>query len=200
MIILRQTAEVFALIFLLFSISGAQETIYRLDKGMKIRVRMDVEINSESSSKNDTFTVRTTDAIRNGEVLLVPAGTVIEGRVTSASAAAAGGRSGKLSVAFEKLLLEGGESRNLDGSLVNELRAKSSGKFSVFSIIGGTAIGAILGAVTKSGGGALIGAGVGAGAGTGIALSRKGKNVRIRTGDVFEIVLNRDVMLPVKDF
>ncbi|MBK8150869.1 MAG: hypothetical protein IPK58_22365 [Acidobacteria bacterium] len=43
--------------------------------------------------------------------------------------------------------------------------------------------------MTKSGSGALIGAGVGAGVGTGVALGRKGKNVRIRTGEIFEIVL-----------
>jgi hypothetical protein len=70
----------------------------------------------------------------------------------------------------------------------------------MWSIIGGTVIGAVFGAVTKSTNGALIGAGVGAGAGTAVAMLRKGKDVRIRKGEEFEIVLNKEVVLPVLDY
>lgn len=200
MIILRQTAKIFALISLLFAITSAQSSVHTLDAGTRIKVRMDVEVNSEVATANDTFTVKTADAIRIGETVLLPAQTVIEGRVVRANEAASGGKPGILEVRFERLMLDGGESRTIDAALVKPLKAESTGKSSILAVIGGTAVGALLGAVTKSGNGALIGAGIGAGAGTGIALSRKGKNVRIRSGEVFEIVLNRDVVLPVKDF
>lgn len=198
MIILRQTAKVFAIIFLFFAISDAQSSIYRLEAGTKIRVKMDVEINSEVGAKNDTFIVKTDQPVRNGETILVPVGTLIEGRIVDSSAAQSGGRGGKLILRFEKILLEGGESRTIEA--LRELKAESSQKASVLSIIGGTAIGALIGAVTKSGSGALIGAGIGAGAGTGVALARKGKNVRIKTGEIFEIVLAKEVVLPVRDY
>ena len=80
--------------------------------------------------------------------------------------------------------------------MVTKLVGPSSSMTSVLSVVGGTVIGAVLGAVSKTNNGALIGGGVGAGAGTGIALLRKGKDVRIRTGEEFEIELKREVLLP----
>lgn len=200
MILLRHTAKVFATISLLFASTVAQDSIYRLEAGTKISVRMDVEINSAVSSPNDTFTVKTAnDVIKDGSVL-VPAGTVIEGRVTEASAAAVAGKRGTLVLRFERMLLQDGESRSIDASPVRQPRAESTQKTSWLAVIAGTAAGALIGALTRSGSGAAVGAGIGAGAGTGIALARKGKDVRIRSGEVFEIVLNRDVVLPIRDF
>lgn len=198
--ILRQTAKIFALIFLLFACTYAQDSIYRLDSGTRIRVKMDVEINSAAAAKDDTFTVRTTEPLVNGGTVLVPAGTVIEGRVLEASPAESGGRPGKLRVRFEKIVLDGNVTRAIDATLLKELRSDSASRNPIIAIIGGAAAGALLGAVTKSSNGALIGAGIGAGVGTGIALGRKGKDVRIKTGEQFEIVLNRDVVLPVQDY
>jgi len=61
-------------------------------------------------------------------------------------------------------------------------------------------LGALLGAASKAENGALLGAGIGAGAGTGVALLKKGKNVRIKTDEKFEIQLTKQVTLPVKDY
>jgi len=72
--------------------------------------------------------------------------------------------------------------------------------FNLLSALGGAAIGAAIGAVSKADNGTLIGAGIGAGVGTGIAFFRKGKDVRIRTDEEFEIELEREVTLPVLDY
>ena len=45
-----------------------------------------------------------------------------------------------------------------------------------------------------------LAAGIGAGAGTGAALLRKGKNVRIKSDEEFEIRLEKEVVLPVLDY
>ncbi len=58
------------------------------------------------------------------------------------------------------------------------LKAESSQTANLLTVIGGTALGGIFGAVSKTDNGALIGAGIGAGAGTGIAFLRKGKGSR----------------------
>jgi hypothetical protein len=68
------------------------------------------------------------------------------------------------------------------------------------SVVGGTALGALFGAVTKTPNGALIGAGIGAGAGTTVALLKKGKDVRVKRSQEFEIELKKEVMLPVQDY
>jgi len=199
----RQTTKIFALIFLFFAsflIVESQDSIYRLEAGTRIRLSMDNEINSETSSVNDTFTTEIAEPVKVRESVVLPIGTVIEGRVTEVQRAASGGKGGKLSVRFETIYFENGEKREIDGILVNKLITESSPRMNVLAILGGAGVGALIGAVTKSPTGALIGAGIGAGAGTGIALSRKGKNIRIRTNEKFDIELTKQVILPVRDY
>ncbi len=200
MIFLRHSAKVFALIFLLFSNLIAQDSIYKLDAGTKLRVKMDVEINSSVSSKNDTFIVRTVSPVRSGETILLAEGTLIEGRVVASTPASNAGRPGSMEIRFERMKPVGGEWQRMNAVPVKEIRGNSTANWSAISIIGGTAIGALIGGLTGSGKGALIGAGIGAGGGSAVAYARKGKDVRIKSGDVFEIVLKEAIVLPVKDF
>lgn len=199
----RRTTKIFAFLFLFFAsflAARSQDSIYRLEAGTKIRVSMDNEISSEVAGVNDTFTTKIAEPVRVRETIVLPVGTVIEGRVTKAERAASGGKGGILSVRFETLRFENGDKREIEGVLVNALKAASSQKTSILAVIGGTAIGALLGAVSKAENGALIGAGIGAGAGTGVAMMRKGKNVRIKTNEKFEIELKKQVTLPVQDY
>ena len=199
----RVTTKIFAVFFLLFvnfSVARSQDSIYRLEPGTKILVSMDNEINSEVSGVNDTFTTTITEPLKVRETIVLPVGTVIEGRITNVERASTGGKSGSLSVTFELIRFENGEKREIEGILVNQLKARSSQKMSLLTIIGGTALGALIGAVSGTNNGTLIGAGIGAGAGTGIAVLRKGKNVRIKRNEKFEIELTKQVTLPVIDY
>ena len=200
---LSQTAtKIFASVFLLFSFSVLTnaQSIYELQAGTKISVRMDNEINSQVSSVNDTFTTVVTEPVIVRDVVVLPAGTIIEGRVTKVNRADTGGKKGEMEVKFEKLRFADGEKRDIEGVLVNVLEARSSSKIGILSVIGGTAFGALIGAVSKADNGALIGAGVGAGIGTSVALLQKGKDVRIKSDEKFEIKLTKNVTLPVEDF
>lgn len=199
----RLTTKIFAFLFLFFaSLSSikAQDSIYRLEPGTRIRVQMDNEISSEVASVNDTFTTVVAEPVKVRETVVLPVGTVIEGRITNVERAAGGGKGGSLSVRFETIRFENGEKREIEGVLMNDLKAASSQKTSILAVIGGVGLGALLGGVSKGGTGALIGAGIGAGAGTGVALARKGKNVRIKTDEKFEIRLTKEVTLPVLDY
>lgn len=197
-------AKVFALSTLLFlsflETPGQADSIYLLRAGTKIKVRMDTEINSKVSSVNDTFLVRTSASVANSGAIVLPAGTIIEGRVLNASPADFGGANGKLDVRFERLRLDDNTTRAMDARLSVPLKAPSRTRFTAISIAGLTAAGTLFGAVSGAENGALIGAALGAGSGTGLALARKGCDVRIKTNEEFEIELKRDVMLPVKDF
>lgn len=178
-----------------------EASIYQLQAGTVMRVSMDNEINSRVASVNDTFTMTLAAPVTLREAVLLPIGTVIEGRVTKVRRAAFGGRGGSLEVSFQTLRLANGARREIEGVLVNELPSESSAATAnVLTVVGGTTIGAIIGAVSKAETGAAIGAGLGAGAGTGIAFLRKGKNVGIKADEKFEIKLTKNVVLPVPDF
>ena len=174
--------------------------IYQLPAGTKILVKMDNEINSKVSGVNDTFTATIAEPVTVRNTVVLPIGAVVEGRITKVKRASTGRSDGDLKVVFEILRLKDGENRPIKGILVKELRAKHSQTASALTIIGATAIGGLLGAVSKAGNGALIGAGIGLGAGTGIALLKKGEEVRIVADQKFEIEITKEVQLPVKDY
>lgn len=201
---LKDLTNIFAFIFLLFVISITAQTtddsIYTLQAGTTIQVKMDNEINSRVSSVNDTFTVTVSKPVIVRETEILPIGTVIEGRITNVKPASLGGIGGSFEVRFETLRLTNGAKRTIEAVLTNPEKPKSPAARNVLSIIGGTALGALIGTAANKENGALIGAGIGAGAGTSAALLRKGKEARIKTDAQIEIRLNRDVTLPVEDY
>lgn len=199
---LRLPAKFAALAVLIFVNStlvwGQSDSIYRLQPGTKIRLKLDVEINSRISSVNDTFIALVAKPVMVRETVVIPADTIIEGRVTRVSRAAGGNQNGKIDVVFETLKM-GNSTRRIEGMAVKPFKAESSTTISVLSILGGAVAGALVGAA-NSPKGAMIGGGVGAGIGSGIAFLRKGKDLRIRKGEEFEIELKKEVVLPVLDY
>ena len=201
----RLATKVFAFIFLLFvnfTFLNAQtdSSIYQLQAGTIMRLQMDNEINSKVASVDDTFTTTLTVPVKVQETVVLPVGTVIEGRVTKVKRASYGGKGGSLEVSFQTLQLLNGGKRGIEGVLVTELKAETSQTANVLTILGGTALGGIVGAVSRNQNGSLIGAGVGAGVGTSIAFLRKGSDVKIRAAEEFEIKLMKTVNLPVQDY
>lgn len=196
--------EIFALFFLIFvnliSTPAQVDSIYNLQAGTTLRLEMDNEINSRVASVNDTFTATVAAPLLKRETTVLPIGTIIEGRITRVRRASFGGRGGILEVSFQTIRLADGTKREIEGLLVNDLKAGSSQTRNFLTIFGGTAIGGIVGAVSGTGNGTLIGAGIGAGAGTGVSLFRKGRDVRIKADEQFEIKLMRAVNLPVQDY
>src|SRR5215213_2141557 len=195
--ILKNLTNIFAFIFLLFVISISAQTpddsIYTLQAGTTIQVKMDNEINSKVSSVNDTFTVTVSKPLIVRETEILPVGTIIEGRITNVKPASLGGVGGSFEVKFETLRLINGAKRPIEAVLTNQEKPKSSNTRNIVSVIGGTALGALIGTASNKENGALIGAGIGAGAGTSAAIFRKGKEARIKTDEQIEIRLKKDV-------
>lgn len=196
--------RILAVSFLLFAnsilVAAQPESIYQIPAGTRIRLKMDVELSSKVAGVGDTFTTAVAKPVTIRDTIVLPIGTVIEGRVTHVSAAASGGSNGRLDVVFESLRLFRSTPRKIEGELVKPLVHRSSSLTNALTIVGGTVAGAVLGSFAKTGSGALLGAGIGAGAGTGVALFRKGKDVRIQRDEEFQIVLKKDVVLPVLDY
>ncbi len=187
-------------IFVSFNAARAQpDSIYRLPAGTRMKLMLDADLSSRSAGVNDTFLASLSEALTVRNAVVLPAGTMIEGRVTEARPARSG-HAGKLELVFESLMFSSEKRRPIDAVLVTELRARRSGSFSVLSILGGTAAGAAVGGLTRSGIGAALGAGIGAGIGTGIVFARKGPEIKIERNTEFEIVLRKEVVLPVLDY
>lgn len=201
---IAQKTKIFAIPFLIFAfvnIAAAQsDLVHRLPIGTRIRLRMDAGISSRISSVNDTFTTTVAKPIVVDDVVVLPFGTVIEGRVTDVSSADVGGRNGQMNVRFETIRFSDRVSRQIEATLVPRLQPPSGRLTRIVSILGGTVVGLAIGAASGSKRGILIGATLGAGSGTAVAFLRKGKDVAIRTGEEFEIELKREVMLPATDY
>jgi hypothetical protein len=203
--IAQRLTKIFTALSILFFLNSvaakAQSSIYTLPIGTKIRVRMDNEINSKVSSVNDTFTATVSSPVMVRDAEIIPKGSIIEGRITAVKSASAGKTDGSLEVKFETLRLPEEAALKIDASLLKQnLVENKSSAFTALSIFGGTAIGAVVGAITGKGTGAAIGAGLGAGAGTIVAFSRRGKEAKIKADEEFEIVLNKEVTVPAKDY
>ncbi len=174
-------------------------SIYRLPAGTRMKLMLDAGLTSRSAGVNDTFLASLSESVRVRDVVVLPAGTIVEGRVTKARAARSG-RGGELEFVFETLLFSPDNRRPIDAVLVNELRSKSGRTFTFLSIFGGSAAGTVIGGIGKGGVGAAIGAGIGAGVGTGIALTRKGPEIKVERNTEFEVVLRKELVLPVQDY
>lgn len=188
------------LFFVIANGAAAQpDSIYRLPAGTRMKLKMDTEINSKVSSVDDTFIARVSEPIRNRDSVVLPVGTIVEGRITAVSAAASRSRNGRLELRFETIRFDDEIERPIFGELAEPLEAAKNNRATAWAIFGGSAIGGAIGAATGKGINALLGAALGGGAGTGIAFARKGREARIKSGEEFEIVLRREVLLPVRD-
>jgi hypothetical protein len=140
-------------------------------------------------------------------LLIIPADSRVEGHVIEARKAERMSRAGTIAVAFDRLILPGGRSVQIDGTLTS-LDANARGSFEDFEeddqiegdsrtrraiifIGAGAGVGAVIGAITEGGKGAAVGAGIGAVLGTvGVLLSR-GQEADISPGAEFGMRVER---------
>jgi hypothetical protein len=166
-------------------------------------------LNSGKARVGDTFTTTVVDPVysTNG-IELVPAGSIISGRVTAVEKARKDGNPGTLSVVFYNLKLPNNRAAAMSGSLTdlnsentssdNEgtASAKKSSHRNVKFIGGGAGGGALIGAIAGGGKGAAIGAGIGAGVGFIAKKLKKGDEAKVEQGTEFGVILNRAISLP----
>lgn len=180
-----------------YFVVAQRESPYRLPAGTRIKLKMASEIDSMSASVGDTFVARLDAPIVNRSVAVLAAGTEFEGRITTVKRAGPAGRDARIEFVIEQMIVRGGNRRSIEAATITQFRPRSSRTVTALSIIGGTAVGALIGYAADPGVGALIGAGIGAGVGTGAAIASKGKQLRIKEDQEFEIELKQDLILPL---
>ena len=162
-----------------------------IPEGTMLRVRMTDGIDTEKNVVGDTFRASLESPLMVGERVVAPAGTEVEGRVTDLKSA--GHFSGKSELALELIRLDmRGQSYPLETTAWTS-EGNSRGKRTAATIGGGSALGAVIGAIAGGGKGAAIGAVVGAGAGTGVQAATKGKQLKVNPEAVLEFRLQNPV-------
>lgn len=161
-----------------------------LPVGTELDVRLQGGLNSGTVNIEDRVTATTVVDLYKGDMLLVPAGSVLSGIVTAVDRASRTDRTGRLSVRFDRLRV-GERTYEIQGAVVDAL--KSDGLKGEAGRIGvGAGVGAILGGILGGTKGAIAGILIGAG---GAVVATEGKDVDLPAGTVLRVRLDSALVI-----
>ena len=162
-------------------------------EGATLPLVLETAISSETSQSGDRVVARLAEDVRVGEKVVVPAGSEVSGRVTTAVPSGRVKTRARLAFDFDTLVLKGREYSIGAGPL--DITAGDTHNKDAATIGIGAGAGAIIGAIAKGGKGAAIGAIIGGAAGTGVVLTNKGKEVELDAGARVTVRLVRETRL-----
>ena len=145
-------------------------------------MRIQTMLTSDTAQVEDRFEATTVVDLYEGDRVLIPAGSVMRGLVTSVNRASRTDRKGSLTVAFNQVTVNG-RSYPMRGTVTEAI--ESSGIRGEAARIGaGSAVGAIIGGIIGGVKGALIGVLVGGG---GTMVATEGKDVTLPAGTILRV-------------
>ncbi|MBX9689808.1 MAG: TrbI/VirB10 family protein [Candidatus Obscuribacterales bacterium] len=181
--------------------------------GTKVPIIMDSAVDSDTSQEGDEFAARTSEDLTIDGSTVVPAGSVIKGRIARLNAPKALNRSGSVALKFDTVTTPDNRQIPLTatlvarGGVVHAKRGLKDIAIDTGTFVAPTGIGAVIGAIAGgasnssssigAAGGLLIGVGIGAAIGTIILCAKKGKRVDVRPGDELKIELAEDLRMPM---
>jgi type IV secretion system protein VirB10 len=192
------------------AVVGPVVATYTLPENQVFTLRMNDPLTSKTARIGDRFRTTVMVPVYASGVEVVPAGSIVEGRVTAVSPARSRGRAGSIAVSFDNLVLPDGTRHKIEGDLTDvqggesevdnesSVSGRSSETRQVVFVGGGGVVGAVLGGVMGGGKGAGIGAAVGAGAGVAGAMLSKGKEAEVRRGTEISMMTTRPVTFTVE--
>jgi TolA-binding protein len=153
--------------------------------GQEIDVRLQNELSSGTAHVEDRFEATTAADLYRGNEVLIPAGSVVRGVVSSVKPATHTNRKGEITVAFDQITVNG---RNypMRGTVTQALESEGI-RGEVGRIGAGSAVGAIIGGVIGGVKGALLGVLIGAG---GTIAATEGKEVTLPPGTLLRVRLD----------
>lgn len=183
--------------------------------GTKVPIIMDTAVDSDTSQEGDEFSARTAEDLTIDGSTVVPAGSIIRGRIAQLNSPRALNRSGSVALKFDTVTTP--DNRQIPlvanlvarGGVVHARRGMKDIALDTGTVmlptLAGLGIGLLAGGSGSSGssssigrgGGAVIGAGVGIAVGVAVLLAKKGKKVDVRPGDELKIELAEDLRMPM---
>jgi hypothetical protein len=153
--------------------------------GTEIDVRLQSELSSSTAQVEDRFEATTVLNLDNAERILVPAGSVLRGIVSSVDKAGRLDRTGRLTLAFDQITVRG-RTYPIRATVTQAL--ESEGIRGEAGRIGtGAGVGAVLGGILGGFKGVLTGILVGAG---GVIGATEGKDVMLPIGTILRVRLD----------
>ena len=150
--------------------------------GTEVDVRLQTELTSDNAQVEDRFEATTVVDLYQGSRVLIPAGSVMRGIVTSVNRASRTDRKGSLSVAFNQITVRG-RSYPMRGSVTDAIESEGI-RGEVGRIGAGSAVGAIIGGIIGGTKGALLGVLIGGG---GTMVATEGKDVHVPAGTILRV-------------
>ncbi len=158
--------------------------------GTEMDVKLQNELSSGSAQVEDRFEATTMVDLSNGGRVLIPAGSVMRGVVTSVQKATRTDRKGSLTLSFDQVTVRG-RTYPVHATVTQAL--ESSGIRGELPKIGaGAGVGAILGGILGGVKGALAGILIGAG---GTVIATPGKDVDLPVGTVLRVSFDSPVTI-----
>lgn len=171
-----------------------REVAMSVPAGTTFDIEMIDGVSSETAQVGDQFSARTVYDLTDGEQVAVPAGSRVEGEVSTVQSLKKIGGQAQLGLRFNRIVLPEGTSYPLEASFA--AAGKSETKRDTGAIAGGAAAGAILGRIIDKrhrDKGTVLGALVGAAVGTVIASKTEGEAVELPAGSVVTLSLDQSL-------
>lgn len=175
--------------------------------GTQVPIRLENAISTKTSRPGEAVYAKTTFPVAINDQIVIPAGTYVQGKIVDIKPAGRLKGRAQVLLHFTTMIYPSGYTVMLPGSIENApgvdkarvkdkegtIQADSNKGKTAATIAGPAANGAVIGAVTRGGEGALIGAGIGGAIGTTIAALSHGNEVTFHPGTTLEVIIQRDV-------
>lgn len=158
--------------------------------GQELDARLQTPLSSGSAEVEDRFEATTLVDLYQGNQLLVPAGSVLRGVVSSVDRATRTDRRGSLTLSFDQMTV-GGRTYRIRATVTQALEGEGL-KGEVGKMTTGAAAGAIIGGILGGFKGAMAGILIGGG---GSVLATPGTNVKLEAGTVLQVRFDAPVTL-----
>lgn len=158
-------------------VTGTQRRV--IPVGQELDVRLQTPLSSATATAEQRFEATTAVDLMQGNEVLIPAGSIMRGVVSSVTKAGNIERTGRLTLAFDQVVVNGREHsiRAMATQVFESGGIREEGK----TIGTAGAVGAIVGGIIGGVKGAIIGATIGAG---GVIAATEGKDVELPAGTI----------------
>ena len=187
-------AVAFSMLVNLGALAGTRNL--NIPAGTSLNVRVNEHLNSEATKPGESFHGVLVSAVNVNGKRVAPKGAQVEGEAVKVEQSGRLGNPGELHLALRTVQF-GGRTYNISAENLI-IKGESHAKSNFGKIGGGTAAGALIGALAGGGKGAAIGAGIGAAGGTGVAAATGKKAANIESEAVLTWTVAAPEMADVK--
>lgn len=168
------------------------EKIVTLPVGTEIDVRLQSALSSATAKIEERFEATTIVDVNRANELVIPAGSVARGFVSSVTPAGRLNRKGSITLSFDQMVING-KRPPMRASLVKVI--EGSGTEDAKRVGAGAVVGGLIGGMLGGGKGALAGVMIGAG---GTVAATEGSNADLPVGTILRIRLDQPLEVTIR--